>query len=414
MTAADDIGLERRINRYRMAVRALQLGRFDTPVAPEKEDALGLLGRDLDGLSKSLHRRFQELNALLNLSEGVGSGLLLDHVLNGVYDTFKNTVPYDRLGCALLDPSRSTVIARWARSSARHMSIRPGFSQPLAGSSLAEIIRTGKPRIINDLDQYLIDHPRSVSTRMIRREGVRSSLTCPLTAQGSPVGFLFFSSNALDTYRELHQEIFTRCAGQLSVIVERSAHYQEMVDINQRLHAAQAALERQANTDALTGLMNRRALMARLDEELDHPADSVTSLGVCIVDIDHFKRINDTYGHLVGDEVLRRVAATLASVCRASEALGRYGGEEFLYVLPGADRHAAECAAERLRAAVAATSITTGNHTLAVTVSVGVTAISVRRGATSDGLIETADSELYTAKGQGRNRVHYEAMPEGR
>jgi len=407
-----DIIEDTRINRYRSAVHALQVGEFDTAVGAGREDALGLLGEDLNNLAVTLRRRFDELTALLALSEQVGAGLFLDHVLQCVYDSFKAILPYDRLGCALLDKSRTKVVARWARSSAPHLSIRPGYSQPIAGSSLAEILRTGQPRIINDLEQYLVEHPQSESTQVITREGVRSNLTCPLMVQGAPVGFLFFSSNRPDTYREAHQDLFMRCAAQLSVVVERSLHYEELYTLNQRLHAAQASLEKQANTDALTGLMNRRALLARLDGEIEELAKSGTELAICMVDIDHFKRINDTFGHLAGDAVLRHVAVTLASTCRATEALGRYGGEEFLYVLPAAGRPEAERAAERLRAAVAATEIAVGERKLRVTVSVGATAAAAGSPTSSDVLIGAADRALYAAKMLGRDRIQFEPTPD--
>ena len=111
--------------------------------------------------------------------------------------------------------------ARWAKTDQPTAVLEVGYSAPLKGSSLETIIRTGKPRIINDLDEYLKQKPGSEATRLITSEGIRSSLTCPLIANGVPVGFMFFSSIHPNTYADAHVEIFQRIANQLSVIVEK-------------------------------------------------------------------------------------------------------------------------------------------------------------------------------------------------
>jgi signal transduction histidine kinase len=103
----------------------------------------------------------------------------------------------------------------------------------MQGSSLQAIIDTGRPRILNDLKAYLLEHPQSISTSLIVDEGMRSSLTCPLIAMGKPVGFMFFSSTESETYRNAHVEIFMQIAGQLSVIVEKSRLYQQLMELNE-------------------------------------------------------------------------------------------------------------------------------------------------------------------------------------
>ena len=162
-----------------------------------------------------------------------------------------------------------------------------------------------------------------------------------------------------------------------------------------------ARLARLSTADPLTGLLNRRGVGALL-EQVDQ-ADEVRRLSVIMADIDHFKTINDTHGHSVGDGVLRAVAGTLAQAVRASDAVARYGGEEFLLVLPGASGEQARRIAERARASVAREPVRAGEQPVPVTISFGVA--EWIPGESSEELIARADRALYQAKGSGRNRV---------
>jgi hypothetical protein len=115
----------------------------------------------------------------------VNSGLLLDQVLDYVFESFDPIIPYDRIGVTLLEDDGNVARAHWARSRASKIRLKNGYSAPMAGSSLRAIIETGEPRILNDLEAYLREHPGSVSTRTIVSEGMRSSLTCPLMVSAS-------------------------------------------------------------------------------------------------------------------------------------------------------------------------------------------------------------------------------------
>ncbi len=227
--------MDPRIHQLREAIRALRDGRFDVeiPCAPEDSgDEVALLGLALRDLAGALEKRFQEFSALAKLTERINAGLILDEVLNSVYEWFRPVIPYERIGFSLLEDEGRVVRARWARSEAPVPRITRGYSARLAGSSLEEILRTGRPRILNDLEEYLRAHPQSESTRLILEEGMRSSLTCPLIAMGKPIGFIFFSSRAPYSYEIALVVLFVQIAGQLSLFVEKGRLYLQLVVLN--------------------------------------------------------------------------------------------------------------------------------------------------------------------------------------
>jgi diguanylate cyclase (GGDEF)-like protein len=169
-----------------------------------------------------------------------------------------------------------------------------------------------------------------------------------------------------------------------------------------QLHEALALVTHDAATDALTGLPNRRALDQMLSEELEQAGLAGSPLSVLMLDVDHFKRINDTHGHGVGDDALRAFARRVQGLLREGEACARYGGEEFVVVLPGTPLPLALEVAERLRSGVARTPLLKA-PLLPVTVSIG--AAQFRPGQSPSALFEAADRAVYEAKRQGRDQV---------
>lgn len=162
-----------------------------------------------------------------------------------------------------------------------------------------------------------------------------------------------------------------------------------------------------ASTDYLTGLLNRRAFMERLQGEISRAARHGNDLGIIIADIDHFKNVNDTYGHQAGDRVLQEVARSLLVSCRAYDFVGRYGGEEFIACLPGANLQDTMAIAERMRIGLEEQHffLPDQNVEIKVTASFGITSIEAGNECSEDQLIKSADDALYNAKNSGRNRV---------
>jgi two-component system cell cycle response regulator len=178
---------------------------------------------------------------------------------------------------------------------------------------------------------------------------------------------------------------------------------QRLLTLQENLLKAQDALRYQATHDDLTGLWNRVMVREHLAAELSRAKRKKRPLAVVLADIDHFKKVNDTYGHAAGDAILREAADRMRLALRAYDSIGRHGGEEFLIVLPDCDTDAAILAAERARISVGA-PVRVGDLEIPLSVSLGVS--STRTGPEdADALIHEADQALYRAKSGGRNRV---------
>jgi len=178
-----------------------------------------------------------------------------------------------------------------------------------------------------------------------------------------------------------------------------------ILDLQQQLMEAREALRVQATHDALTGLLNRGRVVEILFAEIARSARERRPLAVLMVDLDHFKQINDTHGHQAGDAVLREAARRMQAVTRHYDSPGRYGGEEFLIVLPGCGARDGYVQAERIREAFAREPFAAGGESMAVTCSIGVSSSDACADGEACRLIREADEALYDAKNRGRNRV---------
>ncbi|HVN78981.1 MAG TPA: diguanylate cyclase [Terriglobia bacterium] len=180
---------------------------------------------------------------------------------------------------------------------------------------------------------------------------------------------------------------------------------QRILDLQNELIHTQEALLVQATHDPLTGLYNRGAILKILEHELDRTRRQASSVGVMLIDLDHFKNINDTLGHQAGDLALVQAAQLMLESTRSYDSIGRYGGEEFLVVAPGVAAPSIESFAERLRLNLANHPMTLGGTSVKVTCSLGVAVSDQLEEPLLDNLIRAADAALYRAKAAGRDRV---------
>lgn len=264
-----------------------------------------------------------------------------------------------------------------------------GAHLPLHGSSaLAEVARTGRSSRVDYA--ALPDDP--IGRRALRL-GFSTGVAAPVMVGGALWGALLVATTGDRTVNESAERRLAHFADLLSLAISNA-------DVRERL-------VEQALTDPLTGLANRRGFYARLNEEISRARRQGTPLGLVMIDVDHFKRVNDTHGHQAGDEVLVAIAHEISTHARRHEIVARIGGEEFAWILPGTDVYASWHAAERARRTVAALAIPEVGH---VTVSAGVSDLGPR--ASAEDLFREADSALYRAKELGRNRSE-RALPQG-
>lgn len=227
--------------------------------------------------------------------------------------------------------------------------------------------------------------------RHSRGDGAQATLCVPMQAQGEAIGVLYLVADA-DARVPLEVEKLAKSvADQMSLGLA-----------NLRL---QETLRTRAMHDPLTGLFNRRHMEESLDRELRTAQRQSTSIGLMMIDVDHFKRYNDTYGHAGGDALLEQLSQLMMELFRDRDIICRYGGEEFLAIMPGADVATVSARAEQLRLAANALRVQAAGKPLGpVTISVGI-AVYPDHASTTEGLLATADSALYEAKHRGRDCV---------
>jgi diguanylate cyclase (GGDEF)-like protein len=180
---------------------------------------------------------------------------------------------------------------------------------------------------------------------------------------------------------------------------------QRILGLQEQLIESKKEVERQAMYDALTGVLNHGAIIERLQAELDRAQRSGRDLSLIVADLDHFKSVNDNFGHLAGDQVLRDITQRMNEAVRKYDIVGRYGGEEFIVILPDCDKSVVLTVAERLRQSISAAPVEHDGQSMNITCSLGAAWGGGSESITANDLISRADAALYRAKEQGRDRV---------
>lgn len=384
-------GIVAPVERAAEVARAVAAGDLDRQLAPTGGRELEDLATSLNTMSAELAARLDELErsrdelrgSLSRLGETLSSSLDLNRTLSVVVETAMDTLGADRAALLLFTPERDALYPKVGRGIGEdppRLRVGEGLIGWVAATGTAV-------RLPADAE--------TAPGRIAGEPAAAQQLAVPMMARGRVIGVLTllrndpepeFSQRDLDTIRSF--------ATQASVAIENVMLHREA----QRLSV----------TDTLTGLWNFRYFQLQAERELQSAARFERPLTLLIVDIDHFKPINDQYGHQVGDHVLAAVAHRIRNSTRVPDVVARYGGEEFVVLLPGTDLAGGVVTAERIREGVGGSPIVVpaddDERAIVVTCSVGVAAFP-EHGASVAALLRSADAAMYTAKSRGRNRV---------
>jgi diguanylate cyclase (GGDEF)-like protein len=377
------------LKRFTEATAAIAAGAYDRRVDVRSRDELGELAENFNRMAGVVGERTSQLGALNRVALAITSTQGLKETLDEIMRRGIELTG-SKAACIAFCDQEAQRFNEWVtRGLSRHfvknMVFRPGG---LADEAFTTTTTTTTGTYVLSNDRPETKHKLS---KLARDEGLACFLCLPLTSHASRLGVIYFYRADRDIFAAEEIELLTTFARLAAEAIE-----------NARL---QARTEEQARTDALTGLPNRRELERRLDEELKRAQRYRKALSVLLLDIDRFKKINDTYGHPAGDAVLKRFVQIIGKQVRDVDFAGRYGGEEFLFLLPETDGRGAKLVAERIRRAVAGApfELPDGKE-IAVTASIGIACFPAC-AATAAELVARADQALYLAKQTGRNRV---------
>jgi diguanylate cyclase (GGDEF)-like protein len=222
-------------------------------------------------------------------------------------------------------------------------------------------------------------------------EWIQSSAWAPICIRDEVIGFLEVDAVVPDFFEQHNADKLHAFADQAALAIANARLFNET--------------ERLAITDGLTGLYNRRHIIQLAEKELERAKRYHHPLSLILFDVDRFKNINDTYGHPAGDKVLMNIAQYCLSRMRTTDIFGRFGGEEFLVLLPETDRESAIVVAERLRQEIEFLRVNTDERQISITISIGVVTYTSRKNISLEELMKRLDHALYAAKHEGRNRV---------
>lgn len=330
-------------------------------------------------------QRVQELDTLHNATTALLTTLDLETLLSHILNAAISAIPVAEKGALYLITADTGELQMRAVS---------GYSDPRIKKVLlksegypVEAVKRQKPLLIHDLQN---DPHNLYASDIPELQTVRSAIVAPLIYENQILGVLALDSSEQAAFTEKDLRLLVSFAKTTTTAIQNATLHREV--------------QKQAITDAITGLYNRRGFFELGRREVERTRRTAYPLSAIMIDIDHFKRVNDTHTHAVGDQVLQALAKRLRSNLREMDVLGRYGGEEFCILLPETDLFTACNVAERLRHCVEETLFLTERGPLAITISLGVSRLE-KDTNDLETLLNQADIAMYAAKQAGRNRV---------
>lgn len=403
----------RPIARLTDAMRQAEKGDFLTRAKVERDDEIGRLAsafnsmlaritemkvaeieasREMESMQRELalkaelERRIRDLTLLFDVTRSLNSTLELDEILKLVTEMVATRLGFHQFSMMLLDESSGELVVKTSAGFADPEAVSQ-FRLPLGQGASGLAAKSREPVYIRDVrnDPRFVRGPSAPDCDT-------SLLAVPMVCREKLVGVLNFEREGLDAFSENDVMLLQLVGNQAAMAIVNARLYQETVELTL--------------VDSLTGVFNRRHLFARLEMELTRAHRFGAPLSLIMIDLDHFKHLNDACGHPAGDQVLREVAELLRKSVRKVDTVARYGGEEFAILLPMVSVSECQEVAEKLRRAVERTPIRYGDKQPGgrITISLGVAAFP-DHGEALEQLIDAADAALYASKRAGRNKV---------
>lgn len=337
-------------------------------------------------INRSLEKKIKELGLLIDLSSALNSSLELDEILSEMVNVLSSKMNYLGLVVLLLDENDGLLRVRHTFGYDEGDHLKDMKIRSVERIS-RQVFESGEVILINDATS---------DPRCLHYKGKPilngSFLSIPMKFKGEIIGVLNFSRQVAFMFKEDEIELLKAVANHAAIAIKNSELYQKTLELS--------------ITDALTGLYNRRYFIRRYQEEVESSIRYRTGFSVLMIDIDYFKSFNDTYGHKVGDEILKRIAYIFSSRVRRIDMVARYGGEEFVILFPRMKKREAFDLAERLRKSIELSKFIFDGQPIKrkITISIGVASFPEDSSESKD-IIEYADIALYRAKKNGRNRT---------
>ena len=325
------------------------------------------------------NRRLQQLDTLIEMTSLINSTLDAHLVREKAIAASMQLMDTEAASMLLLDTETNELYFEVALGEKQNevQSIRIEAGKGIAG----HVARTGVPLIVKDVQNDDRFYPRVDETSGFK---TRDILCVPIISKERILGVLQAINRRTGEFAGDDAVILHALANQVAVAIENAELYRDSI------------------SDGLTGIYQRRYLDLRLKEEMHAAKRYQHALSIMMLDVDHFKQVNDRFGHATGDEVLKKVAAVIKQGTRVSDVVGRYGGEEFMVIVPYISQRDVEILAERIRRAIATGDV----NGIKITISIGIAHFDGHPGKVEyDRLLELSDNALYEAKSSGRNKV---------
>jgi len=351
-----------------------------------KRSVLGSL-MDISNIKKAEEKILdytKQLETLFDIGIAASRTLEIEDLLNSVLDKVLNVMEFDAGGIFLFDPQTNELILRAHRGASQRFVKKVERMRFIEGFSARRVL-SGKPLIVPyvELDSRLVHMG-------VQNEGIQSFAAIPIMAKEQILGLMAVASHSARQFSQSAIRLLTTINNQIGMAIDNARLYERALQL--------------AFTDTLTGLYNRRYLLEELDREFARVNRNESSLSLIMMDMDGLKAINDRFGHIGGDIVLRELGRIIKRNSRASDVAARWGGDEFVLLAPDTDSNRAYIIGERIRSQVERCRPKIVSGKISISVCVGIASYPAHASSVTE-LIKISDQSMYNAKGLGKNQV---------